>query len=139
MLCAFMPCALEINSNNAFQRACGILLFNHKKHIFSVTMPMTTKLGRQGDDLLRGTFTHKVIWPFDHVVLWDCVTNKNHYISAATFSPYGHETWGAIEGLLPINLLDPLITWSCEITWKIKSISTTTMPTTKKLDRLNLE
>ena len=29
----YSPCALEINSTGGIKRACGILFFNHEKHI----------------------------------------------------------------------------------------------------------
>ena len=41
-----------------------------------------------------------------------------HYQSA-----YGHQTWQAyLDGLLPIKLHEPLIMWSCKITWQPKII-----------------
>ena len=33
-----------------------------------------------------------------------------------------------LEGLLPMMLVDPLITWSCKIMRQTKNISTTTVP-----------
>ena len=40
------------------------------------------------------------------------------------------------ERLLPIKSHDLLITWSCEITWQTKNISTTAMSLTTKIGRL---
>ena len=35
----------------------------------------------EGGDIPLGASTHKVIWSFNHVVVWDDVTNWIHYIS----------------------------------------------------------
>ena len=37
---------LEINSNHRFKRVCGILLFNHEKHISTTKMSIATKRDR---------------------------------------------------------------------------------------------
>ena len=55
---------------------------NHYISTIRVRVPMATKLGRMVahlDELLP-----TVSWPFDHMILWDDVTNLNHYISAIT-------------------------------------------------------
>ena len=75
-------------------------------------------------NLPRWTPAHKVTWPFDHVVFWGRLTTWNHYISITTM-PMATKlgklvTWH--EGLPPIMLLDPLVTWSCEIMWQTKII-----------------
>ena len=43
-----------------------------------------------------------------------------------------------LNGLLPIKSLDPLITWSCKVTWQAQDnyISPTIMPIATKLDRM---
>ena len=54
---------------------------------------------------------------FDHVVLQDHVTNKNHCISI-TRVPMATKLgrmMTSLDGLLPIMPHDPLITWPCEI------------------------
>ena len=59
---------------------------------------------------------------FDHVVLQGHVKNKNHYISS-TKVPMATKLGRMItylDSLLPLKSQDPLITWSCEITWQTK-------------------
>ena len=43
----------------------------------------------QCDGLPWGAPTHKVTWPFDHVILWDHVAIKNIQYQSA----YVHKTW----------------------------------------------
>ena len=62
--------------------------------------------------VIRGP-TYKVPWPFDQVVLWDHVKNWNHYISNTTVpmpTKLGRKV-AYLKRLLPIKLLDPLVTW----------------------------
>ena len=62
---------------------------------------------------------------FDHVVLWDHMTNQNHYIFTTT-APMATKLGRMVtnlEQLLAILLLYPLVTWSCKITWQTKNIS----------------
>ena len=53
---------------------------------------------------------------FDHVVLQSRVTNKNRYISITRVSVATKigRMIASLDGLLPIMLHDPLITWSCK-------------------------
>ena len=64
------------------------------------------------------------IWPFDHMVLRDHVTHWNHYIStnAMLMSTMLGRMVTNLEGLLPVMLLDPLVTWSWQITWELKPL-----------------
>ena len=57
-----------------------------------------------------------VLQSFDHAVLQDHVTNKNHYISI-TRVPVATKIgkmMTSLDGILPTSH-DPLITWPCEI------------------------
>ena len=69
--------------------------------------------------------THKVTWPFDHVVLWDDVTNSNHYISTTTM-PMTTKLGGMLpylEWILPNKSYDHIIKWCCcKIIWQTKII-----------------
>lgn len=64
------------------------------------------------------------IWPFDHMVLRDHVTHWNHYIStnAMLMSTMLGRMVTNLEGLLPVMLLDPLVTWSWKVMWQTKTI-----------------
>ena len=67
--------------------------------------------------------THKVTWGPGHVVVQSHVTNKNHYIST-TRVPMATKLGRMVahlDGLLQIKKHEPLITWSCEITWQAKT------------------
>ena len=61
---------------------------------------------------------HKVIWPFDHVILPIHVTNLNHYISSTAVSKPTKLSWMVtfVGGLLHLKSHEPLITWSSKIT-----------------------
>ena len=77
----------------------------------------------QAGNLPRWDTAHNVTWLFHHVVLWDHVTTWKH-ISTITV-PMATNLGKLVtypEGLLPIILLHPLFTWSCEITLQTKSI-----------------
>ena len=90
------------------------------KNISTTRVPMTTKLGWM---LIYRAPTHKVIWPFYHVVLWVHVTYYSHYVSTTTV-PMGTKLDRMVlylEGLLPWKSHDPLILWSCKITWQTKT------------------
>ena len=78
----------------------------------------------QGGDLPWGTFTHKVIWSFKQMVMWDRVTRWKQYISNSTI-PITTKFFRMVtydEGLQPIKSHDSLITWSHKFTWKIKNL-----------------
>ena len=67
---------------------------------------------------------HKVKWPFDHVVLWNHVTNYNRCIST-TIVPMASKLGRMVtydDELLPVKSHDPLVTLSWEITWQTKII-----------------
>ena len=69
MSCAFMSCALKINSNGGFKRAYGVILFNHEKHYVSTTtMPLATRL-------FRVVTNNKGITPISQTTLNLLVTN----------------------------------------------------------------
>ena len=82
---------------------------------------------------------YTVIWTFNHVVLWDHVTNLNHYISTSKVfmatKPGKMLTY--LDGLVSIMQHDRLITLSCRITWQKKNhyIFTTSVPMATKLGR----
>ena len=79
-------------------------------------MPMATTF------VMRAA-THKVKRPFDHVILKGQVTNQER-ISTTTVHMATKlcEMVTYLDGLLPIKLHDPLITWLCEILGKAKTI-----------------
>ena len=68
--------------------------------------------------------THKVTWPFDHVVLQDHMTNWNYYIFTTTVpmaaKPGRMVTY--LKELLAIKSFNALITWSRKVTWQTKFI-----------------
>ena len=67
------------NSNGRSRWVCWILLFNHwKLYISTKIMHMVIKLSSVLTYHEELHLTHKVTYPFDHVVLWDHETNQNH-------------------------------------------------------------
>ena len=67
--------------------------------------------------------------PWSHVSFWPCGFARSrdklrllylHYHSAIATKLGVLITY--LDGLLPIKSLDPLIVWSCQITWQTKSI-----------------
>ena len=65
-----------------------------------------------------------VIQSFDHMVLWDHVTNLKLYLHYnGAFGTKRDKMVIYIDGPVPINLHDLSITWLCEIIWKPKTIS----------------
>ena len=78
-----------------------------------------------GGDLPWETPTHKVTWPFDHVVLQDHLINESHYISIIRvyMATKLDRIVTYLDGLLLLYTSDSLITCSCYITWQIKNIS----------------
>ena len=60
----------------------------------------------QDDNLPWWARTYKGTWLFDHKVLQDHVTNRNHYVSAA----YDHQTWQG--GDVPWGNPILKVTWS---------------------------
>ena len=88
----------------------------------------------EGGDIPLGAPTHKVIWSFNHVVVWDNVTNWIHYISNSR--RHKHETRQGGDFLWKYPTLKVkwpgaahLINW-----WNY--ISTFTRIMTLKLDRV---
>ena len=77
----------------------------------------------QDVDLLWAVSTHKVSWPYNHIILQDYMRGENH-IATTTVSV--STKFGRVkmynEELLSIKSQVPLITWSCKVTQKIRSI-----------------
>ena len=76
----------------------------------------------QGGHIQWGAPNDKVTWPFDHVVLWDHVTNQKHF--STTTVPKATKLGKMInylDGLLHIKSDDPLIAWSFKIMWQIET------------------
>ena len=119
MPCAFKPCPLEINSNSRWKgrhmESCSLTTKNITSPLPQCPWPPNL----QGGDLPWQAPVHKIKWPFHYAVLWDHVTNSTTrlvmptklYIMVICF-----------DGLLPIKSYDPLINWSCKITWQTKTI-----------------
>ena len=106
--CAFKPCALEVNSNGGFKRED---VESSNKNIYPILQGLWPPN-------LAGAPTDKVSWPCDPVAPVYHVTNQKHRVAVAT-------KLGRIVvylELLPIKLLDPLVMWSCKITWQSKTI-----------------
>ena len=100
-------------------------------HVVKITWQTKTIISPLPDYLLAKIlarlwlpFTHKVIWPYNHLVLWDQVTNWKHYISATTISMDTKlgRMMNYLEWHLPISSHDHIITCSCKITWPAKVI-----------------
>ena len=69
-----------------------------------------------------GVATHKVKRPFDRVVLKGQVTNQGISATTVHMATKLCKMVTYLDGLLPIKLHDPLITWLCEILGKTKTI-----------------
>ena len=78
----------------------------------------------QGGNLPSWAPTHKIIWPFDHVVLWDHTTKKSHFISTTTvpMATKLSRVVSYLQALQTIKLYHAFITWSCKATWQSKTI-----------------
>ena len=79
---------------------------------------------RKTDNLPRWAPTYKVTWPFYCMTFHDHVTNWNYYISNTTVpivTKLGRMV-NYFNQLLPLKLLNHLVTWSCYIMWKTKTI-----------------
>ena len=83
-------------------------------------MPKVKKCSRMVT-LPEPASTHKVIWPYNHVVLRDHVTNLHHYISTTTmFVATKLGRVGIYNEEVPfINSHNPLIRCSRKVTWNI--------------------
>ena len=75
-------------------------------------------------NLLLRTPANKFTWSFDLVVLQDHMANSNHYIFTTTVPMVTkpEKLVTCHEGLLPIMILHPLVTWFCKIMWQTKTI-----------------
>ena len=98
----------------------------HTKTISITTVLTTTKLGRMvtlqrydvtwGEALIKlydntNTFSWEFTWQTKKISTIKMYMAAKHYRMVTN-----------LEGLLPMVLLDPLITWSCGITWQTKTI-----------------
>ena len=94
----------------------------------------------QDGNLPWWTLCHKVMRPFDYMVLKDHVTTKIVYFSATTVSMATKpgRIIAYLNELLPIKSQNLLITWSCKVMWQTKNhyISTTTVLIATKFDRM---
>ena len=80
---------------------------------------------RRDDNLPGWDLTHKVTWPFYHVIFRYNVAKRNHYISTTIMhiaTKLGSIMRLLLEGLLTIKSYNSLITWFCEIQWQTKNI-----------------
>ena len=91
--CAFMPCASEVNSNgHGFKRDIWNLALQPLKIYIHYCNACGQQTG-QGGDLPWEAPTHKVTWPFDHVVLWDLETNWKHIPQPKCLCPPNLAVW----------------------------------------------
>ena len=114
---AFMSCALEINSNDSLARSRDKL-----KPLYIHYQSGNGYQTWQNGDLPWRAHTHKVTQALGQRVLQDHVTNYKNCISTTTVpvaTKHGR-ILTYFEKLLPIELHDPLITWSCRVTWQTK-------------------
>ena len=70
------------------------------------------------------SFTHKVKWSYNHVILWDHVTDLKHCISMTTIPMAKNETRWCFTwtDFYPSSQMT-IITWPCKITWQTKIIT----------------
>ena len=126
-LCAFMSFPSETNSNDGCKWACGILLFIHNYIISKHYIYKALYLYYDNAD------GHQLGTP------WGARTNKittrwfrglgrphdeNNYISSSTVPMATNldRKVTYLERLLSIMILDPLVIWSCKLTWQTKTI-----------------
>ena len=85
-------------------------------YIFTTTAFMATKLNRMVT-YIQAAPNHEVTQWFEHGILECCVVNRNHYISSTTVLMASKISWiiTQLDGLLPRESHDFLITWSCKI------------------------
>ena len=77
----------------------------------------------QDGDLPLLHFAHKVKWTYNHVVLWDHMTNQKHMSTTTMHKATKHGRMMAyLEWFLPIKSHDCIIMWSCKITWQTNII-----------------
>ena len=78
----------------------------------------------QGSDLPSGAPTHKISWPFNHVVLQNDVTIQNHYnsINRVAVATTLCRMVNYLNGALSIKSYNTLIIWTCKVTWQMKTI-----------------
>ena len=85
----------------------------------------------QGGGLPWGAPTHKVTWSFGHVssdIMWQ---TKNISVAKVPIANKPSRMVTCLEGPLSIKLVDPLLTWSYEITAQIKTFISPLPPFTK--------
>ena len=126
------------NNNGGSKRAYTVTAISHLLwnnliwkdfQISTATVPMATA-GR----LVSGGITN-VTPTFDHVFVWDHVTNENHYISTTVVPITTKPGRTYLERLLVIKSHDRLITSFRKITWQTKIIVS---PLPQCLQPLNL-
>ena len=66
--------------------------------------------------------THKVTWPYNHVVLWGHVTNWNISTTSLPMATKLGRMRTSLEWLLPIKSHDHIIKWSSKVTWQTEII-----------------
>ena len=98
---------------------------------------------RHDGDLTWVLLTNKVQWPYNHVVLWDHVTNEKHFISTTKMlmATIRGRMMTYLEWLLPIKSHDHIVMWSCKITWQTKIIThllINTIPMTINFGRVGI-
>ena len=79
---------------------------------------------KQYGDLPWLLFTHKIIWRYNHVVLWDHITNLKHCVSTTIMLMATKYGWVMtyLAWLLPMKSHDHIIRWSCKIIWQTRII-----------------
>ena len=79
----------------------------------------------QDVDFPWASSSHKVTWPYTLVNLWDHVIEWNNYIFTTTmYVAVKHGVVGIYHQELPsVKPRGPLITWSCKLTWNIRSVT----------------
>ena len=109
------------NSNGGSKRACGILLFNHWKHVSTTTILMATKRGRVVTYIegLLPIKSHEpsIAWPWK--ITWK-IKNISPLLQCSW--PPNLAGWLHTMKELHIRLHGPLITWSYVVSWKSKYI-----------------
>ena len=77
----------------------------------------------EGSDLPWKTPTHRVTWPFHHVVLQDHATYyKHNFITTIPVATKLGRVVTYSKKFPFIKLRDPSVTWSCNVTWRIEYV-----------------
>ena len=79
---------------------------------------------KQYGDLPWLLFAHKIIWRYNHVVLWDHMTNLKHCVSTTIMLMATKYGWVMtyLAWRLPMKSHDHIIRWSCKIIWQTRII-----------------